>query len=377
MPVPALVDDCPLYDLVAEAAGEPLYPAPVRTLDDGTGAGDTAVTLLALLASPNIASRLPLFQQYDCIVQSRTVRRPEQADAAVLALPESPRAIAVSIDGNGRRVACDPYTGTIEAVLECTANLACAGAEPLGPDELPELRQPREAAHRLAADGVDPRARRRLPRARRAGRRRQRLALQRERRRPDLPDAGRRHRRRAARRRARRPLGLRARRRRDRARRAVPPAGWRAPSSRSCAARRCPIGLPAIDIAARARRAGGDPRRGPRRRAAQRPRRRRGRPARRASPSAASPAGSARRSTSARSTDAGELERILFGESPGCGFVVSGPAEALRALGEHVDARRLGTVGGDVLRVSYAGGECATTLEELRAAHAALARLFA
>ena len=41
-------------------------------------------------------------------------------------------AIAVSIDGNGRRVACDPYTGAVEAVLECARNLACVGAEPLG-----------------------------------------------------------------------------------------------------------------------------------------------------------------------------------------------------------------------------------------------------
>jgi phosphoribosylformylglycinamidine (FGAM) synthase-like enzyme len=64
-------------------------------------------------------------------VQSRTVRRPEQCDAAVLAMPDG-AAIAVSIDGSGRRVACDPYTGTVEVVLECTANLACAGAEPLG-----------------------------------------------------------------------------------------------------------------------------------------------------------------------------------------------------------------------------------------------------
>jgi phosphoribosylformylglycinamidine (FGAM) synthase-like enzyme len=38
----------------------------------------------------------------------------------------------VSIDCNGRRVAADPYTGTVEAVLECAANLACVGAEPLG-----------------------------------------------------------------------------------------------------------------------------------------------------------------------------------------------------------------------------------------------------
>jgi phosphoribosylformylglycinamidine synthase len=41
-------------------------------------------------------------------------------------------ALAVSIDGNGRRVACDPYTGAVEAVLECARNLASVGAEPLG-----------------------------------------------------------------------------------------------------------------------------------------------------------------------------------------------------------------------------------------------------
>ena len=75
-----------------------------------------------------------MFEQYDCVVGSRTVRRPQESDAAVLQLgPDGGSgAIAVSIDGNGRRVACDPYTGTAEAVLECAANLACVGAEPLG-----------------------------------------------------------------------------------------------------------------------------------------------------------------------------------------------------------------------------------------------------
>jgi phosphoribosylformylglycinamidine (FGAM) synthase-like enzyme len=42
------------------------------------------------------------------------------------------RAIAMTIDGNGRRVACDPYIGAAEAVCECAANLACVGAAPLG-----------------------------------------------------------------------------------------------------------------------------------------------------------------------------------------------------------------------------------------------------
>jgi phosphoribosylformylglycinamidine synthase len=131
MPVAALVDECPVYELDPRPPSEPLYPAPERVLVSE----DAGEALLALLRSPNIADRRPLFEQYDWIVQSRTVRRPGQADAAVLALPErdgSSPGIAISIDGNGRRVAADPYRGSVEAVLECAANLACVGAEPLG-----------------------------------------------------------------------------------------------------------------------------------------------------------------------------------------------------------------------------------------------------
>ena len=145
MPVRALVDDCPLYDLEpVKPAGTP-YPAPKAPLPPKD---EPREILLALLASPNIASRRPLFEQYDSVVQSRTVRRPEQADAAVLAIRPLDGSnlgaahpahathpipgIAVSIDCNGRRVAADPYMGTIAAALECASNLACAGAEPLG-----------------------------------------------------------------------------------------------------------------------------------------------------------------------------------------------------------------------------------------------------
>jgi phosphoribosylformylglycinamidine synthase II len=149
MPVRALVDDCPLYDLEPVKPSDPIYRPPVASLAADTSPRET---LLALVGSPNIASRRPLFEQYDAVVQSRTVRRPEQADAAVLALDRDPHhtgdshstgdpppagegpvpALAVSIDCNGRRVAADPYRGTIEAVLECASNLACVGAEPLG-----------------------------------------------------------------------------------------------------------------------------------------------------------------------------------------------------------------------------------------------------
>ncbi len=128
LPVAALVDACPLYDLEPSQPTAWLYGN--RASLDGRAEGSEL--LRALLASPNVASKRWAFEQYDSIVQSRTVRRPETADAAVLAVPESDRAIAVAIDGNGRRVACDPYRGTIEAVLECAQNLACVGAEPLG-----------------------------------------------------------------------------------------------------------------------------------------------------------------------------------------------------------------------------------------------------
>ncbi len=139
LPVPLLVDDCPLYDLEPEAPTTALYGGGEQQV--ATDA-DPATTLKALLASANIASRRPVFEQYDPVVQSRTVRRPEQADAAVLALPvlsartgsddEAIPGIAVSIDGNGRRVAVDPRAGAAEVVYECAANLACVGAEPLG-----------------------------------------------------------------------------------------------------------------------------------------------------------------------------------------------------------------------------------------------------
>jgi phosphoribosylformylglycinamidine synthase subunit PurL len=135
MPVSALVDECPLYDLEPEAPEDRLGPfaEPVEVLMRTATPADS---LRGLLASPNVSSRRWVFEQYDFLVGSRTVRRPEQADASVLELThagiETGRALAVSIDGSGRRVACDPYIGAAEAVCECAANLACTGAEPLG-----------------------------------------------------------------------------------------------------------------------------------------------------------------------------------------------------------------------------------------------------
>jgi phosphoribosylformylglycinamidine synthase len=66
----------------------------------------------------------------------------------------------------------------------------------------------------------------------------------------------------------------------------------------------------------------------------------------------------------------------LFGEGPG-GFVVSGHPEAVRQLAERgIEVDVLGTVGGDALSLTIAGETIAVALDELHAAHGALARFF-
>ena len=81
------------------------------------------------LAAPENRSRRWIYEQYDQLVGSRTVRRPS-LDAAVLRLRPSLRGLAVSLDGPppGLR---DPYLAGALAVLEAARNVACAGGEPL------------------------------------------------------------------------------------------------------------------------------------------------------------------------------------------------------------------------------------------------------
>jgi len=128
---PYALADAPAYRPAAEEPAElrarwsVALPAPP--------AGDLSGILLRLLASPDIASKRAVFRQYDHSVQVRTVIGPGAGDAAVLRIPEAaPRGVALAIAGSGRVCALDPYRGARLAVAECTAALACAGAEPVG-----------------------------------------------------------------------------------------------------------------------------------------------------------------------------------------------------------------------------------------------------
>jgi len=87
--------------------------------------------LLRLLASPNLADKEWIFRQYDHMVQTNTVLLPG-ADAAVLRIKGSSRALAATLDGNAAYAALDPRRGTMIALAEACRNLACVGAEPIG-----------------------------------------------------------------------------------------------------------------------------------------------------------------------------------------------------------------------------------------------------
>ncbi|HSJ93690.1 MAG TPA: AIR synthase related protein, partial [Gaiellaceae bacterium] len=124
IPARLLTDECPRYEVVRE----PRPPTPERDIPEPP---PTPEALLGLLASPELASREPVYRRYDQLVGSRTVRRPG-FDAAVLRLRPSLRGLAVTLDGQGRIARLDPFAGGALAVLEAARNVASVGGEPLG-----------------------------------------------------------------------------------------------------------------------------------------------------------------------------------------------------------------------------------------------------
>ena len=86
--------------------------------------------LLSLLSAPNIASKECIYRTYDQTVGSNTVAGPG-ADASVLRIKGTERAIALSTDGNGRACYLNPKAGGAMAVAEAARNVVCAGARPI------------------------------------------------------------------------------------------------------------------------------------------------------------------------------------------------------------------------------------------------------
>jgi phosphoribosylformylglycinamidine synthase len=111
----------------APAPGAPVEPVdalPVRGQDPGA-------VLLALLGSPNLASRHAVYEQYDSNVQSNTVAAPGRG-AAVLRIKGTTKALVATTDGNAPVGVLDPWLGAAMSVAEAARNVSITGARPLG-----------------------------------------------------------------------------------------------------------------------------------------------------------------------------------------------------------------------------------------------------
>ena len=150
---PDALASAPVYDPPAQA------PAAARPSRPGLEPDvDVADALLRLLAHPDVASKYPVFEQYDFSVGIRTVTPPGH-DAAVLRVLEAPPlGVAVVAEGNGRWCTADPRRGAALIVLEAASNLACAGAEPIGVTDCLNFGSPERPevfwAFREAVEGI-------------------------------------------------------------------------------------------------------------------------------------------------------------------------------------------------------------------------------
>jgi len=131
IPVTALVDEAPVLERPSQRPDylDALKKAAVDAYPPQTRA-ELEADVIALLARPTIASKEWVYRQYDSMVRTETFVRPG-SDAAVVGVPGTDRALAMTTDGNGRHVYLDPYAGGALAVAEAARNLVCSGAEPL------------------------------------------------------------------------------------------------------------------------------------------------------------------------------------------------------------------------------------------------------
>ncbi len=135
LPIDKLTDEAPKYKRpLAKPNSKNQIPnsklkekSGIWNLESGIDCSDA---LRRLLAAPNICSKHWVYQQYDQMVRTNTAILPG-ADAAVIRIKETRRAVAMCLDGNARFVAVNPREGAKLNVAESARNVVCVGAKPI------------------------------------------------------------------------------------------------------------------------------------------------------------------------------------------------------------------------------------------------------
>jgi phosphoribosylformylglycinamidine synthase len=153
LPVKALTDEAPKY--ARPMSGPASEPKKGSEPDLKIGIHNLGDILKALLASPNICSKHWVYEQYDSMVRTNTAVLPG-ADAAVIRVKETRRAIAMCLDGNARFTAVDAREGAKLAVAEAARNVVCVGALPIAVTNCLNFASPeRPEVMRAFSDVVD------------------------------------------------------------------------------------------------------------------------------------------------------------------------------------------------------------------------------
>ena len=130
IPALPLTEGCPTYERPGEEAAE------IRDLRDMDISGymltpmELEGAFLAVVGSPNVASKQWVYEQYDTTVRANSIERPG-GDAGVVRVPGTNRGVAASTDCNGRHTYLNPRSGAMGAVAEAARNVTCTGAVPM------------------------------------------------------------------------------------------------------------------------------------------------------------------------------------------------------------------------------------------------------
>ena len=129
IPLGPLASDAPEYDRPYISKEEYAAWAGIAPMKDAPDCDNPGADLLTLLASPNLASRGWIAEQYDSQVMADTIQT--SGDASVVRVHGSGKALAISTDCTPRYVHADPYEGGKQAIAEAYRNLCAVGARPL------------------------------------------------------------------------------------------------------------------------------------------------------------------------------------------------------------------------------------------------------
>ena len=129
IPLGPLAAEAPLYDRPYLSQDEYKVWAKIKPLEDVPETSDVGADLLTLLASPNLANKGWISQQYDSQVGADTLQT--GGDAGVVRVHGTKKALAITTDCTPRYVHADPYEGGKQAIAEAYRNLCAVGARPL------------------------------------------------------------------------------------------------------------------------------------------------------------------------------------------------------------------------------------------------------